>query len=462
MRKLILGLATALLFLARPAFATSFAPYPEQCVTDAYGHYYVVVKFMDSDGSRDRITLTIAEQTAGTPPVRSAEAKQRESKRHDPSWIDRDPDICVRVGDTVLGRIKLDRPPGIILVSSTGKGVVTLDEYGLNNLGPDPGKNDVVIYSLKGEVIHRKARSVVFDETAQRYFGHIHGVVFWLANAWLDEKRDQIVIIGPRNEGLTPPRLVFTVGISSGEVRRAGFDVIDLAISERNPAALSGALDLAYELRLAGGKAAWPGIAEDETVALGARLRAAVLLASFGDRWGAPLVSKTALRAADSPANLGRIKYDLEVDYAIRHLPELMGEDALPVLTKTLRTNGRNYIQARAEAFCKLGPKSVPMLVTVLEDDQNFDAQYEAVTCLGYLRADAEAAVPALIKALHKKAGKQYGMLYLRLDSNAVWALELIGEKAKTAIPDLEELAKTGNQDARRALATIRKEPTLP
>jgi hypothetical protein len=464
MKRLVPVVGIVTILLTGPASATSFFPYRECCVADLNGRYYVVVKVKDPAKDERAVTLTIAERRPGTPAVQSAEARDNETSPI--GGTVRDPAIRVRDGDTVHGRIVLDQPPGIILVAANGNAVVTVDKYGFNNLGAEPGKNDVVIYSLKGDVVHRKSRDELFDETARRYFHYIDGCVAWQACAWLDEKRDRIVIVGPGDNTLKPPRLVFGVGISSGEVHRVGFEAIEQAITDRNDAALSDALDLAYGLRLTGSRAGLPALAEDDSVALGVRLRAAVLLASLGDKREAPLVNRIALRATVARAgDVDDRTYD-DVGYAIRHLPELTGDDALPVLLKGLRTSGRDYTFAFYHAFHTLGAKAVPELIKILEDDLNFDAQLEAATCLGYLGPEAAPAVPALIRALHKKTSKKWGLLDLRLDGHAAWALEHIGPKARAAIPDLEKMAREDNEStvyfARRALEAIRKQPNSP
>lgn len=451
-----------ILLYAETAMATSFWPYQEQCIAAPNGRFYVVVKRKDGGKPYGPVSLTIVESRTGAAPMRSAVAGEASG---DLDAI-RDPGIRVRDGDVVHSRVVLEQPPRRILVASSGKSIVTLDVYGFNNLGADKGKNDVVIYSIKGEVVHRKGRDALFDETARLYFRYGDGVVSWFEHAWLDEKRDELVIVTPSEKGYAPTRALLSVGLTSGNVRQANTGLIDRAISERNPGALSEALELAREMRLDGSKSSWPGIVDDEKLALGHRLRAAVLLASFGDRRGTALSSKTALLAAEDRDGPPKPERAGEVYYAIKHLPELLGRDALPILKKTIQKNSRAYSFAHVDAFKSLGADAVPTLVSVLEDDDNFDAQLEAATCLGSIGPDAEKAVPALAKALHKKASRPEGVLVLRLNTHAAWALEHIGERAKAAVPDLEQLARDDDEDVRRsaltALARIRGETRRP
>jgi HEAT repeat protein len=175
---------------------------------------------------------------------------------------------------------------------------------------------------------------------------------------------------------------------------------------------------------------------------------------------------KTVLIGTEAEAGSPKFALGGEVYYAIQNCTEVLGADALPLLKKTLQKNGRAYSFAHVHAFRSLGRKAVPTLISVLEDDHNLDAQLEAATCIGFIGPDAAEAVPALIKALHKKAKKKEGILTVRLNTHAAWALEHMGEKAKKAIPDLEILAKDADEDvrwtARSALAAIRGEQSQP
>jgi HEAT repeat protein len=452
--------------LGGKARGTSFFPYPEQCIADPNGRYYVVVKRKDKGEQSfpyGPVTLTVAERRQGSPPVRSASAR---GANDDSFRATVDPKIRIRDGDIVHGRIDLDQPPGRILVSSTGKVVVTLDLYGFNNLGPKAGEDDLVIYSVTGQRLHRKARHALFDEEQRHRFPRIDGALAWLCSSWLDDKRDLVVIVGNAPPARPELRPFVTVSLASGEVRQGGPDLVDRAIAERNPHALYQALDLAKDMKLRGSKAALPGIVEDGTLPLAERLRAAVLLGSLGDLRGRGLVSKTVLIGAEAEAGSPKFRHKEQVYYAIQHCAELLGEDALPLLKKTLQQNGPAYSFAHYEAFGSLGRRAVPTLISVLEDDRNFDSQLEAATCLGFIGPEAEEAVPALIKALGKKGTKKWGVLTLRLDTHAAWALEHLGEKAKAAIPALEQLAKDTDEDvrtsAREALAAIRGQRSRP
>jgi hypothetical protein len=217
-KQVILCVVATVLLLGERAQATSFRPYREERVTDSNGRYYVVVRRREGIKQEDGggpVTLTIAQRREGSPPVRGASAEPvKVGGFYVPT---QDPEIRVRDGDTVHGRVDLDRPPGRILVSSTGKGIVTIDAYGFNN-GLGPEQDDLVVLSIKGEVLHRERRKDLFDEETRRRFSGDQGVFAWLRTSWLDEKRDDIVIFGFWTQD-GKPLPILTVGLTSGEVR---------------------------------------------------------------------------------------------------------------------------------------------------------------------------------------------------------------------------------------------------
>lgn len=428
-------------FWCTAAQATSFLPYAESTITDSNGRYYVVVKRKDKD-SDDPVTLTIAEQRAGTPPVQNAVAKTKDG---DSNWATVDPRIRVRDGDIVHGRVELDRAPRKILVSSTGRGVVILDKYGFNGAKD----NDFVFYSLKGECLQRKDRDDLFTFEQRRTFTPRDGYLIWLSGCWIDEQRGHVVIVGSAEKSVRKP--IISVSLDTGTVAICGPEVVDRAIVERNPAALSRALELGREMKLRGAIESLPGIIADQKLLLGQRLRAAVLLVLLGDPIGGTLISQTVQRGWETDAAALKEDEQDAVYYAIEHSVDVLGEAALPLLKKSMEKEPLDYPSAFERPFRLLRRKAVPTLISVLEDDRYFDSQLEAATCLGYVGSDAEDAIPALIKALHKKNVKMRGDFAIRLNTGAIWALKRMGTKAAAAVPDLEQLAMDPDEDVRRS-----------
>jgi hypothetical protein len=229
-RRTVLAFAAAAILSGAPVFATSFLPYQNRRITDANGRFYVVVQ--RKSGTRDipPVTLTIAEQRPGSPAVGPGEIPYHGGSD---SIFSHFPDVRVRDGDTVHGQIELDRPPKVILVSSTGRGIVTIDKYGFNGNESD----DLVIYSKTGKLLHRKDRKQLFDEKVRSDFHYGNGFVKWLDCCWLDEKRGDIVLVGVNNRDRRAFPLL-TVSMSTGDVRPGGPELIERAWDERIPGAL--------------------------------------------------------------------------------------------------------------------------------------------------------------------------------------------------------------------------------
>lgn len=433
MKAITLGAMVVFLFFVEPAQATSFAPYAEQCIADSNGQYYVVVKRKD-DGKQTfpygPVSLTIAERRAGSAPVRSAMAGEGTACGTFLATVD--PAIRVRDGDIVHGRIDLDQPPGVVLVSSTGKGIVTLDKYGFNGLGPKAGIDDLVIYSLNGKVLHRKDRSALFDAKARQHFCGGDGCLTWLDSSWLDEKRAHIVIVGVRRGEKATSRPVLIVTLSSGEVRPGSTELIDRAISERNPNALSQALDLARSMKLPASKAAWPAILADEKLTLYTRLQVAVLLASFGDQRGAKLIKKTVL---DKPSDA-----DTAAQYfAVEKLPYVFGDKAAPYLCAYIRRWGEKVTHHALSAMHAVSAKAaVPELCRLLVRTEPVHCQLFALECLGNKGPAAKTAIPDMIRILTDEPLVQdVGWTKFSTHEYAAHALGRIGPDAEDALPIL-------------------------
>ncbi|CAN5586452.1 hypothetical protein BH11PLA2_BH11PLA2_51210 [soil metagenome] len=369
MRALLQFTMIGLLLCNGMARATSFFPYAECCVTDSKGQYYVVVKRKDKAGEISDygpVTITVAEIAKGSLAVQPAIATNKDGE----SFLATvDEKIRVREGDTVHGQFELDVPPGRILVSS--KGIVTLDVYGFNE-GQESIKNAVRVYSLKGALQHRIARTEIFDSKTKTQFPRIDGNTWWVGAAWIDEKRDHVVIVGktPSEKPDTCP--ITTLDIRTGKHQSGGIDLIDRAIIERNHAAMVPALELAMQFKLSGSKQALPAIIDDKDLLLMARLHAAVLLTKLGDRHGIKLLKDTALNATTAEA--GDPKYSLryEVNYAIDQSSITLGSESLSILKETLKKNGRTYSSAHVNAFQRFGKQGVLTLLAIVVDPDSW------------------------------------------------------------------------------------------
>jgi hypothetical protein len=342
------------------------------------------------------------------------------------------PDYRVRDGDIVHGRIELAQPPGHIIVSLSGKGIVTLDKYGFN----PQDKGDFVIYSMKGQVLHRKERNELFDVEVRRNFVFGSGHVIWLDCAWVDENRGEVVIVA-RNDPEPPVPALVTVNMTSGEVRPGGVELIDRAIREHNANAITDALQLATQYRLEGSRQAWPEILSNQSMPLGVRLRTAVLLASFGDKRGADLVRTTALMNDGEVAPGPRY-------YAVEHLPDLLGDGAAPIICDCVRRSEYGGGVPEWDAMRKVSAEAaIPELRKLMERRESISSQLFATGCGSIWGPAAKALVPDLIRVLEREElVRVKGVLKLSTHEYAATTLARIGPDAKAALPVLSRLAQ--------------------
>jgi hypothetical protein len=441
------------------ARADSYSPYPESRIADAMGRYYVVINRKGGPRYEDAVgpvRLTIAERRTGSPPVVSATGfvKPRlddlagNGRRLFYEMVNRP---TVRAGDLVHGRIDFDEPPQVVLVSRTGLGVVAVGVYGGGYQTLREGFALEVV-SPDGKVRNRKRLNELFGRDALASYYNGSGSVWWLGGGWIDEEAREVVVVGSRYNREREQRQIVVVGIEDGKVRKGEVKQIVNAIIKRDPGALEFALELANEMGLGETRQHLPGILSKEDLPLGARLRAAVFLASSGDKRGGKLLATTAVMAKKKQVEEERPEYDPAIAsataYAIEHLPEVLGEGALPTLREATRRYGYGVIIVRA--FWDIGPKAVPTLIAMLEDHADVDSQYSGAKALGKIGSAAKPAVSALIKGLESKKMTALGD---RIDVACADALGLIGPAAKAAIPALRRATSDPDESVRSSAA---------
>jgi hypothetical protein len=430
------------------ALADTYSPFADERVVAPGGRYYVVIERQGGTEQRDQwgpVNLTIAEQAPGARPVDSARALV--DSRIGLYVTRKNTNISVRDGDTVHARIKLEHPPGITLISSTGL-VVLLDYYGINSLALRNG-NAVSILSLKGELLHGRKLSDILTWNEIWSYDNKCGSLWLLYGAWINETDHDLIIIGSDYNLGKSNRPIAVINLDSGKVRRGGPEDVRNAIIKADSAGLELALEIGLEMKLQGVKEHLPKIVSNEKMPLGARLRAAAFLATFGEKDGSSLFSRVALMASKNQLDDLADDYDEQlahvVGYAIRHLPEVLGEQAAPVLRDASRKYG--YGVGLVHAFSRLGEQAVSTLIAMLEDERDIESQYLAIEALAEIGPRAKPAVPALIKALdsNRKTSRD-----LRIDAVAAYALGCLGHEARTAIPALSRLTNNSDEEVRR------------
>ncbi len=366
-------LALGIALLAPPARSDSWGPYSRNRTADAEGRYYVVLEAAKEGGEKGAFAFTFAQRKEGTAPVTSV--------REDPWGDTRGADAGVRPGDAVLARGRLRNGPLEVRVSPSGAGFVAFESY----MGIGYG-DEVVWVARDGKVGPVKRLADLFSTEEIAEFSHSVSSIHWFRHGWLDDAGKRIVVVAAGN-------LIRVVDLATGEVKKGGQAEIVHALSLPESATQAAALELAVEMRLPDVGALPQVLLADETAPLVVRLRAAVALATRSDLRGADLVRATAT----VPRKEGVSVPDWR--YAIRHLPDLVGMEAVPVLRDALRGPANEAWSDAQGAFSSLGEAAVPALVAMLaETGQSSDYRGAAAHALNNVRS--EKALPALLATI--------------------------------------------------------------
>lgn len=431
--------AWLVIFLASSKLsADSYAPFGNFRKVEPTGRFYVVVKKLpgnpEDPGRGTRVGFEYAERKPGSPVVTDVEdiVDPDNHRRVIPN-----PNVRVRDGDRIHGRGELRRCPGTILISSTGLGFVGLDVGGYN-FGNRNSDDAFVAVRADGTVGVRKRLSDLFSEPQIDRFYRTAGGVHWCGGGWIDEGRRLAIVVssnyGNRDEVL--PRLFRTVHWENGAVQETSVELVLTALTERNRGALDLALDLTAELKYTEAKAQLERLFVEVERPLATRLRCAVALAAIGDRRGAELMKCSCLER--SPVQ----------EYAVSHLPDLIGDAAAPVLCEIVRREGMfchsnvwdMMRKVRAEA-------AVPALIQMMERPTCPICVEFAAECIGSFGPKAKAAVPALRRVLKSTTATENPMWTLQL---AFMALGEIGPDAKAALPDLDSMVQVSRDRVKK------------
>ena len=217
------------------ALAASWAPWCDQLVASPNGKFYVVVKRTDGPkvyGEWGPVEFVICEHAANAQPIKNAKSRVLElgsgfgeynRDKGDPYEIKPNPKVGVQGGGKILGRGKLARPPGEILVSNTGLGFAGLDVYGYHIHRPDDGlkaDNAVIIVASSGKVIHEKRLIDLFTDDEIECFDTSGAGIHWLSHrpaGWINEGVKQLVIISDTSETKPIPHLVRFIDWQTGK-----------------------------------------------------------------------------------------------------------------------------------------------------------------------------------------------------------------------------------------------------
>ena len=147
----------------------------------------------------------------------------------------------------------------------------------------------------------------------------------------------------------------------------------------------------------------------------------------MGDRRGRDLVRKSALEECEPR------------EYAIAHLPGMLGDDAAIVLCDIMRQGDETIAAEAALAMRNVSVRAgVPPLLALLREGPPgcLDA---AVECLEWKGAGAKAAIPDLVKLLETEPKTKKPLWTQQL---AAMSLGKIGPDSAPALPALIRLAE--------------------
>jgi hypothetical protein len=404
--------ALAFLILASAASSDMWGSWHAKRVADPYGRHYVVLRYHDGSNSA---RYTFAEIGPDAPPAESEEYEEYEN------WKDWSIGGGLREGDRIVSRGSLETPSYDVIVSATGMGFVGVEEWWHFGHG-----NAVTIVPADGGAKITRTLVELLTPREIDAFPRSTSSIWWLRGAWLDDAARKVVLVSRAGH-------LRTVGWDDGSVAEGTDADVVRALALPYPAARTLALELASERRIGAAKGAAAALLEDRSEPLPIRLRAAVALASIGDLRGKDLV----VRSADAERALAE---DPAAEYAVAHLPSVLGEKAIPLLAELLR-------EGVAEAmwgFYALGHRAVPALTALVRE-----GQADAASVLLWL--GTRQAVPALLGAICAEDR-------WLAQAAAKAAIELSGDEIA---PELTETLRRGTK-APHAVATFFREVRWP
>jgi hypothetical protein len=369
MRRSHLALAAAAAAVLAPsASGDSWMPYGARRAVDPTGRYYVALEGVKYGTGGAQFVFARAKE--GSPPV----APFTSTGFQDPSPTD----VGVREGDTVLAEGKLETAPLEVRVSSRGIGFAAMEEYGAVG-----GGTSFAWVTAEGEVRHPKKMSDLFTKEEIAKFTHTVSSVWWFRTAWIDEDAREVVVVGGGG-------LVRAVSVETGKVRKGGDAEIARALSFPDAAAVSAALDLVRDLKVAGVEERLGAMLADSATPPPTKLRVAGTLAARGDRRGKDVVAAAAATPQAAPWS----KDDRR--YALAHVGLALGVDAIPLLRAALEGPAGDGWSDAQEGFAALGERAVPVLMEMV-GEKGKTPDYRGAAAYALQKIGSKAALPALL-----------------------------------------------------------------
>ncbi|MBI2922506.1 MAG: HEAT repeat domain-containing protein [Planctomycetes bacterium] len=367
---MIARLLPLVLACAAPACADSWAPYPHQRVVSPNGKHYVVAQ----SKAFGEWTFEMCRRRDGAAPIAPAKEDRWEPEKVD---VSRDPE------DKLLSGGKLSKCPLDFRVLDDEPGAVLFETYGWVGSG-----SAFALLDAAGRLRWSVQLGDLFSIQEIGRFQRSVSSTWWYRGWWVDEGRQRIVSIAYGD-------LLREIDLKEGTVTTPGPEVLLTRFQEGPLPDRLLALEVSARLKPKGLSAVATLLLEDAAQPLEVRLRAAVALRALGE---APAAEKLFLEAIP----LGQPEETR--GYAIAHLPDILGEKAIPHLREAMRAGGDAGWGPAMDGFESLGEQAVPALVEMLGETKE-PANYRggAAHVLGNIRS--AAALAALLEAISDPEG---------------------------------------------------------
>ncbi len=330
-------------------------PFSDQRIVSPSGRRYVVIK----DNGKG-ITYELCERAADAAPMTEVRAGLYGIPLNK---VDRD------AADPVLATGKVGQLPLSVLVPETLDGFLLFEKYS------QVGYGQSVTY-VDGASAER------FSLTLAQLFGEVPkeawrstSSIWWNKGYWIDEETQSVVVV-------TVGDAVREVAIADGKITTPDLARLLTWSARGTETARALALEVLSRRPRAEVEQATPlatSIVGDAKEAMPLRLRAAVVLVMAGAPVDADALFAEA-RGKDQPKEVQR--------YAVRHLPTLLGDKAIPILRDLLRGPASPVWSTCQDAFSDLGERAVPTLIAMLgEQGESIDYRSGAAHALGTIKS---------------------------------------------------------------------------
>jgi hypothetical protein len=364
----LVAVATFLLHLS-PALGDTWRPFQDKRAVSPSGRTYVVVRLQEEDES---IRFELCLRRAGAPPMKPAVARDRFGlEKGRGGSIDRDPK------DEVLARGTVSQIPYEVKVADEPAGFAVFEQWG------GIGHEKAVIWVGKdGKPRFAKELDDLFDIECQDFMVSVSSI-WWPEGFWIDEERRRIVTVAKGDH-------LREVSLEDGKVTTPKSEVLLRRFRVGLESERELALEVASRLLPEGAGPEARTLARDEGHPLGIRLRAALTARRAGVRESfATLFVKASTSERPLPVR----------GYAAKHLPEVLGDAAMPVLREMLRAETDFEVRDPAwRSLASFGRKAEDLLIEMLREKEAADL-YRAAAASALFEIKSKKAVDDLLDA---------------------------------------------------------------